>query len=318
MLWFILVLCLILLWFAWGLTALGIALPFSSIPFLMGWTKNLTVEKFRFGFEIVSVIVALVGAFFLYQQNQQQAVQSTEELKVVREQIQAQSTETARQIEAQATLSAMQYKQQQSIYIDTRRTQLLETMYGHRDCDKINIEDCPFIASTRVRLEAAKVFIQFEREAGIRPDLSYIDLSRTGLSQSNFLTDTILLGANLSGSNLFLSDLRGALLLGANLSGANLSGSNLSRTGLTHANLSKSILRTTNLSEATLIEANLSGADLTKANLNSAILFQADLRETILLGANLNNADLNQAKYNLNTKWPDGFDPKSVGAIQLE
>ena len=44
--------------------------------------------------------------------------------------------------------------------------------------------------------------------------------------------------------------------------------------------------------------ASLSGADVTGAD-----LFKADLRE---------------AKYNANTKWPEGFDPKAAGAVLVK
>jgi hypothetical protein len=92
------------------------------------------------------------------------------------------------------------------------------------------------------------------------------------------------------------------------------------------------------LYEAKLINAkepvvDLDGADLIRANLNRADLREADLRKTDLREANLSEADLkwadlrwanlsgadlSNATYDTYTKWPDGFDPKAAGAINVE
>ena len=69
---------------------------------------------------------------------------------------------------------------------------------------------------------------------------------------------------------------------------------------------------------AGLREADLRGADLHNANLKGADLFVADLFGTDLWGADLRGADLRLARYNADTKWPEGFDPKAAGAWLVE
>ena len=170
-------------------------------------------------------------------------------------------------------------------------------------------------------------------------NLRQANLSRADLSNTN-LSGADLRGADLSFANLFSAktdsktqiDPKWQLVLeivtyGAegrddlkkvDLSRANLSFVNLHKADLSEANLSEADLSSANLSSAILRgadlrEANLSGADLppfSSANLSSAILRGADLRE-----ANLSGADLREAKYDNNTIWPDGFDPKAAGAV---
>jgi uncharacterized protein YjbI with pentapeptide repeats len=146
-------------------------------------------------------------------------------------------------------------------------------------------------------------------------DFYSIDFSKANLREAN-LREADLIGANLSEAYLRKANLSGANLSDANLSGANLSGANLSGANLSEANLSG-----TNLSEANLSGADLSGADLNGANLGGANLG----------GADLNGAKLQEATYNTKavqekdvdgrpvtlepTQWPQGFDPKSAGAI---
>jgi hypothetical protein len=121
------------------------------------------------------------------------------------------------------------------------------------------------------------------------------------LRQSNWLTDGSLKNANLNGA-----DLRGAELYNANLIEAVLTGANLSGTKLAGANLSGANLFNANLSNAILNSADLNGANLRQTN-----LYGADLSPVY----NLNNANLNGAWYSDKTKWPDGFDPETAGAI---
>jgi len=56
----------------------------------------------------------------------------------------------------------------------------------------------------------------------------------------------------------------------------------------------------------------LHGAELRGAFLSAANLCGADLRE-----ANLAGADLSGAHYDGRTVWPDGFDPRSAGAVHV-
>jgi uncharacterized protein YjbI with pentapeptide repeats len=99
-------------------------------------------------------------------------------------------------------------------------------------------------------------------------------------------------------------------LLHATLSNARMHGADLSRARLIGANLSGADLSNADLMGANLCMANLSGADLHGSRLIFSYLMGTDLS-----GANLSDADLKEAKYDQNTKWPDGFDPITAGAI---
>jgi uncharacterized protein YjbI with pentapeptide repeats len=77
------------------------------------------------------------------------------------------------------------------------------------------------------------------------------------------------------------------------------------------------------LCRADLRGANLNDADLWAANLREANLRGANLREANLAGADLSeaflrDAHLRLARYNADTKWPEGFDPKAAGAWLVE
>jgi len=107
----------------------------------------------------------------------------------------------------------------------------------------------------------------------------------------------------------------------------------LERADLREADLGVAYLREADLSGANLREVNLSGAYMPKADLSWATLSGADLREADLSGANLREADLSGADlreaslseanlervtYDARTRWPDGFDPKTVGTVLKE
>lgn len=83
-----------------------------------------------------------------------------------------------------------------------------------------------------------------------------------------------------------------------------------------------------NLSEVDLTEADLAGANLRCADLGDANLMAASLRGANLSGANLAGADLSHAEldgaqlrgaiYDTATRWPEGFQPQSRGAVLIE
>jgi uncharacterized protein YjbI with pentapeptide repeats len=90
------------------------------------------------------------------------------------------------------------------------------------------------------------------------------------------------------------------------------------------------------LQEAILEEADLSGADLRGADLRKAYLGGANLAGTDLRGADLRvsswwevswgdgrivpqtTTDLTGARYDAQTRWPAGFDPRKHGAIPVK
>jgi uncharacterized protein YjbI with pentapeptide repeats len=105
------------------------------------------------------------------------------------------------------------------------------------------------------------------------------------------------------GFELSQVDLRKADLIGSNLRGANLS----------HSNLQGADLREADLREANLSFVNLQGADLSRAKLQRVLLFDADLG-----GAMIRDADLTEARFNHATRWPQDFNPVTVGAIHVD
>ncbi|PSB15979.1 hypothetical protein C7B61_06295 [filamentous cyanobacterium CCP1] len=97
----------------------------------------------------------------------------------------------------------------------------------------------------------------------------------------------------------------------------NLEGVHLGETDLANAKLYEARLARAALWKANLSEANLARADLTQANLTGANLTGANLTGANLTGANLTGANLTGAKYNRLTKWTEGFDPITRGALEV-
>jgi len=81
--------------------------------------------------------------------------------------------------------------------------------------------------------------------------------------------------------------------------------------------------RGVDLRHVDLFGADLQKASLRNADLRNAVLMEADLRGAVLKGAilegtNLQSANLTGAKYDKRTLWPESFDPKASGAIEVE
>ena len=214
------------------------------------------------------------------------------------------------------------------------KASLVEADLSHTRMDKINLSGA------------------FLRRANLfGADLSWSHLSEADLSGANLgeadLSGTNLGEADLSGAELFgavlrwakydsqtiwpygfdyinsgaigpMANLLGALLYGVNLFRSDLVHANLSRSGLSRSDLSEANLSGANLGEADLTRANLRRANLSGANLSEADLWKAELGGADLTGANLRGADLNGANYDIQTKWPKGFDYESSGAIPAD
>jgi hypothetical protein len=101
-------------------------------------------------------------------------------------------------------------------------------------------------------------------------------------------------------ARLSLTDLRRSRMWGLNFDHAHFGISSLVR-----ARLGDCSLVGADLGECDLRDADLSGADLT-----GAVLWGADLT-----GANVTNALLGGVKFDANTTWPEGFDPKAHGCV---
>ncbi|MBD2391999.1 pentapeptide repeat-containing protein [Aphanizomenon flos-aquae NRERC-008] len=134
---------------------------------------------------------------------------------------------------------------------------------------------------------------------------------------------TRLKGANLTEANLENVNLRGADLRDANLTEANLENANLKVADLRDAKLIRVNLRGVDLTEAdlrkaSLTGANLSGADLRGCRIRGSNFADVDFRNTNLTGTKTQLtgvSTLRGAIYNDETKFPEGFDPKTAQMI---
>ena len=158
-------------------------------------------------------------------------------------------------------------------------------------------------------------------------DLRGADLRGAFLNHTS-LTSADLRDADMRGAFLKFTRLRGAVLATADLRGAyivahfehvELSGADL--TGATIGDGDKSRHFTqVNLNDATLVRADLRGALMTlvtlkRADLRLADLSRANFGSVDLTDANLDGAILRGLRYNAETRWPKGFDPRTRGAI---
>ncbi|MFM2056150.1 MAG: hypothetical protein RLY71_535 [Pseudomonadota bacterium] len=119
-------------------------------------------------------------------------------------------------------------------------------------------------------------------------------------------------------SNFSESDLRGAFISKSNQMGSDFSGSNLAAAFLNHAKLDCSsfvgaLLRYADFSMTHLVKTNFTQADLYGCNLSGTNLCGA-----IMLGMNLEQADFHDAVYDVQTVWPDGFNPAEFGLRFIE
>ena len=146
------------------------------------------------------------------------------------------------------------------------------------------------------------------------PDSAGVNWAGADLAGHN-LAGHNLAGANLAGANLTGANLRRANLKGAYLFGANLTGVTAVDADLTNANLEWSTLKAANLDGATLRCADLTRANLTQASLRNTALPEVNLIGTNLRGAEITGASLSAAVADLNTVWPDGFNPADAGVL---
>jgi len=143
-------------------------------------------------------------------------------------------------------------------------------------------------------------------------DLAHATLVGANLAYAN-LEGADLPSANLAGAVLWAANLEGAYLGDAGLRGADLSLAKLDGAYLEDAGLKNAVLEFAKLKGANLMRAKLEGADLRRANLEGAYLEDAGLR-----GADLGFANLEGAKCNNQTTWPEGFDYRAAGVINVD
>jgi uncharacterized protein YjbI with pentapeptide repeats len=169
----------------------------------------------------------------------------------------------------------------------------------------------------------------------IHADLMRAKLSHAHLKHAN-LMGVRLKEAELVESNLVYASLIGAYLKGANLYRADLYGSFFSALHEHYPNYKSHFFwaKPERQLMGKYIWADLEAANLMEANLQSAYLVSSDLNHANLEGANLEKANLQNAnlakitfnentkwtnaKYNIETIWPEGFDPDGAGAIFVE
>jgi uncharacterized protein YjbI with pentapeptide repeats len=134
---------------------------------------------------------------------------------------------------------------------------------------------------------------------------SGLQLARRRLSQQD-LHGQDLRRANLRGARLRDLDLSERDLTGADLASACFDGSSLARARFDGADLSWASMRRCDLRGAAL-----PGSQLLEADLRLALLHGADLTRTSALGT----VDWRGARAGPTTRWPTGFDPRSVGIV---
>ncbi len=197
-------------------------------------------------------------------------------------------------------------------------------------------------------LEETQLKVANLQEANIRAgNLKGAELFSANLKRAQ-LGGVNLKQADLTSANLEISELIEANLEEAILDKANLDRANLEEAYLRKAHLRKAILTSADLAEANLMGANLMGANLTeanffKANLKGALFGGAKLKGAIFLEANLSGvhfkttnlgdmdltwpysmeadftgANLTGAYYDSDTIFPEDFDPKPAGMINLD
>jgi uncharacterized protein YjbI with pentapeptide repeats len=84
------------------------------------------------------------------------------------------------------------------------------------------------------------------------------------------------------------------------------------------ASLHDALIRGANLEHCNLEEARLMGADLTQANLNCAKLSRASLVGSDLRDSSLSQAALRSVLYDKTTSFPEDFDPRKHGMINID
>jgi uncharacterized protein YjbI with pentapeptide repeats/predicted nucleic acid-binding Zn ribbon protein len=250
---------------------------------------------------IVPIVLAAVGFFFAYFQEQRQLeredrlltrqVEATETRR--RENIIAATTQKVTDVAATDTRQAVETTRakenaaaQSTLEANRLNEDILEAYFDDMSTLILETEN---ITKTRI-IERARTLSTLSRLDGKRKGALIRFLSEAKRITSDTTTREVVI--RLTGANLFGADLFEANLFGADLSEANLSGANLSE-----ANLSGANLKETNLSQANLSQANLSGADLKEAN-----LFDADLSQADLSGVNLKEAKIDETTQ-FSDKW---------------
>ncbi len=163
----------------------------------------------------------------------------------------------------------------------------------------------------------------------LRGDLSEAVLLETIFSGANLTQATfdgvdgaglsmasgILTGASFAGAFLEGSDWVGELLSNVDLSGATLDGADMRNARLIDTALSNTSFVDADMRGIAMVQLDASGADLTGAELNGADLSGTNLEGANMSGATLLGVDFLLARYDTQTRWPQGFEFRVVGAM---
>jgi len=180
-----------------------------------------------------------------------------------------------------------------------RSTHLIELLY-EVDCrTRLGDTSCEPLAPARLRSEAARAYVELEREL----ENQHINLSEARLDQV-VLQRVEFVGVDLEAAMLIEADLRGADLTGASLAYATVTDADLSDAVLAGADL-----RSADFARAELRQVDFGKADLRGANLEGAVLQGADLSQV----QNLSQARVSGATYTESTRFPKRFKPDEAG-----
>lgn len=116
--------------------------------------------------------------------------------------------------------------------------------------------------------------------------------------------------------DLSIYDLRRAQLGRLHLPAVDLAGMDLTSATFRRSNLAGALFIGSVLDHADLSSCDLRGADLSGASLIETDLAAADLRGADLTGCRCARViNLRGARYDHDTRWPAGFDPRDTGAV---
>ncbi len=122
---------------------------------------------------------------------------------------------------------------------------------------------------------------------------------------------------DLSGLEMQDSDLKSVVLGYRNLRGANFSRSDLSDARFQGCDLRTAVFVNSNLRNTCFYQSDLRGANLQGATLSRNDFSEARLEGADLRGVTIEDVDF-QATYDKSTKWPEGFDADSAGAVRVD
>ena len=202
---------------------------------------------------------------------------------------------------------------------------------SHRDLSGTNFEGARIL---NVSFGAVNLSNANLRNADFRGvNLEFADLTGADLRDANFskvyLRNTTLTGADLTGTDFtdawFNSKTKwpegfDPLTIGAHGPGMDYSGEEFtlkaSHRDLSGTNFEGARILNVSFGAVNLSNANLRNADFRGVNLNYANLINSDLRGTDLREIKYNsNTDWTGAIYSVHTQWPEGLDPRAVGAV---